>query len=291
MQAGISTGRDRAKATGNTLSEIGCVRMYPGSDTMIMPHRPRLLFVNKTARSTFLSHSEGSERIELLSTAQRNTRRSPETSNGATTTSRPARVARSQMMPATVTFAAINRVQLSAHFFDSYYPVCMPERAKVVNKLRQWMEPKRGVLALTAADSMILLHAAQTTGSLTVRKDGMLRYSKALQLLHGKLQNPKTAHDDDVLGTVEIMGVVETRLLKSWDCAVTGRVHTHGFQALILARGPLTLESNTGKDILLQHLHEPLMVSLLARKTSIFGSPDWQAAFQRSGGVDRGKMH
>lgn len=206
---------------------------------------------------------------------------------------KPSSFAQLLAMPVATPDAAVNRNQLTAHFFDMYYPATLPSRITIVDKLRQWMEPKRGAVALAAADSMILLHAAQSTGDASLRKDGMHRYHMALQLLRDELRNPESARDDSVLGAVEIMGVVETRLLKSLeeDGDSMSRAHTRGLYALLHARGPLTLQSSVGKNILLQHLHEPLMVSLVARRASVFGEPDWQKAFEDTGDGDKGKMY
>lgn len=196
-------------------------------------------------------------------------------------------------MPPATPDAAANRNQLTAHFFDMYYPATLPSRSTIIEKLRQWMEPKHGAVALAAADSMVLLHAAQSTGYVSLRKDGMQRYHVALQLLRDELQNPGSACDDNVLGAVEIMGVVETRLLNRLedDGDSMSRAHTRGLYALVHARGPSTLQSSVGKNILLQHLHGPLMVSLVDRRASVFGNLDWQNAFQDTGGDDKGKMY
>lgn len=269
------------------------------------------MFVNKTPTSTSLSHSDGAERLQVFSTAQRTSRKSSKKSceekgvtNETTCSSclgserrrakiKTSCIAQLQAIPATTPDVAMNRNQLTAHFFDMYYPATLPSRTTIVDKLRQWMQPEHGAVALAAADSMILLHAAQSTGDANSRKNGMRRYSMALQLLRDELQNPESAHNDSVLGAVEIMGVVETRLLKSLEDNrdSISRAHTRGLYALVHARGPVTLQSSVGKDILLQHLHGPLMVSLIARRASIFGNPDWQKAFQDTGDDDRGKMY
>lgn len=281
----------------------------PNAANTLQSARQRFQFINKTASSASLSHSEGSERIKLFSTAQRTSRKSLKERDGhvvqfqtasgsryllsssydsskkSKRRSKSLGIAQFQAVPVTLPSATVNRIQLTAHFFASYYPVCMPGQTKVIDRLRQWMEPTRGALAFAAADSMILLHAAQTVGCEVLRKEGMLRYHRALQLLSDKLQSTDSACDDTVLGAVDIMGVVETRLLKSSneDFEITKRAHTRGLYALILARGPSIVRSNVGKNILLQHLHEFLMVSLLSRKASVFGTSDWQAAFQSIG--------
>lgn len=236
---------------------------------MSRPGRPRLLFINKTQGSASLSHSEGSERKQVFSTAQRTSRKSskkkgckavpngtglkshlgPNKDDSKTELSCPAQL---QPIPATTLDATVNRNQLTAHCFDAYYPAALPSRAAIVDKLRQWMEPKSGAVALAAADSMILLHAAQSIGAGGLRRDGMRRYHMALQLLRDELQNPQSARDDSVLGAVEIMGVVETRLLENFeeDGDTMSRAHTRGLYALLHGRGPLILQSSIGKDIL-----------------------------------------
>lgn len=282
--------------------------MDSGSDAaaIVQPNQQVFLFVNKTAGSTSLSHSEGSERKKILSAARFTTRKPlkedgvrvvrprttplsaqlllPKVDNSQAYRRRKKQsgMAHFQVVPATPRSDVVNRIQLTAHFLESYYPAGMPGRTRVVEQLRQWIEPKRGAIAFAAADCIILLHAAHGTGDEILRKQGMLKYSKVLRLLRDKLPDPETVRSDCVLGAVESMGVVEARLLESLDGDMeeTKRAHSSGLYALILARGPSVLQSNMGRSILLQHLHEFLMVSLLSRKASVFGNVEWQTAFE-----------
>ncbi|KAK3641623.1 hypothetical protein LTR56_011225 [Elasticomyces elasticus] len=187
--------------------------------------------------------------------------------------------------------AAAYRAQLLGNFLDDYYPNGMPEKAVICVKLQQWFEPQRGKVARAAADSMLLLYAGRAGSDDSIRREGLRQQQVALRLLQDALitlSDPAT--DESLFGAIDILEVCDKQFFRSNEMDEPYGAHARGLQALILARGPEVFDSSITRDLTLNFLHLPLMISLLARKECVFGRPEWQTKLN-SIGQRKGKMY
>ncbi|KAK4916606.1 hypothetical protein LTR49_015439 [Elasticomyces elasticus] len=176
-----------------------------------------------------------------------------------------------------VNAAAAYRAQLLGNFLDDYYPSGMPEKAVICVKLQQWFEPQRGKVARAAADSMLLLYAGGVGSDESVRREGLRRQQMALRLLQNAFPLYRTR-------------LQMRQFFRSREVDEPYGAHARGLHALILARGPEVFDSIITRDLTLNFLHLPLMISLLARKECVFGRPEWQTKLN-SISQRKGKMY
>ncbi|KAK5696205.1 hypothetical protein LTR97_008625 [Elasticomyces elasticus] len=190
-----------------------------------------------------------------------------------------------------VNAAAAYRAQLLGNFLDDYYPSGMPEKAVICVKLQQWFEPQKGKVARAAADSMLLLYAGGAGSNESIRREGLRRQQVALRLLQDALSTlSDPATDESLFGAIDILEVCDKQFFRSDEVDEPYGAHARGLQALILARGPKVFDSSITRDLTLNFLHLPLMISLLARKECVFGRPEWQKKLN-SISQRKGKMY
>ncbi|KAK5742075.1 hypothetical protein LTR17_003583 [Elasticomyces elasticus] len=190
-----------------------------------------------------------------------------------------------------VNAAAAYRAQLLGNFLDDYYPSGMPEKAVICVKLQQWFEPQRGKVARAAADSMLLLYAGGAGSDESIRREGLRRQQVALQLLQDALSTlSDPATDESLFGAIDVLEVCDKQFFRSNVVDEPYGAHARGLHALILARGPEVFDSSITRDLTLNFLHLPLMISLLARKECVFGRPEWQLKLN-SISQPKGKMY
>lgn len=188
--------------------------------------------------------------------------------------------------------AAVNRSMLYATFVDLYVPKNCQAQNDHFAFFKTCIDlPAPHPALLNGLDALSLVQLGSSHNDRRLLREASSTFGRALGSLQRALVSPESLQDDHLLAAIMVLKVCEFYTGLASAAGVGWEGHVQGMERLLATRGPGSLKTPFGAELLAHARHASLCHALIARKAPCFAQPMWRAAVRTQGKEASENLH